>query len=592
MKLNELISNVIEGFLDSNTTQLLTEDQKKTIRNKIARAVAANLALDVNDEDVQRMTNEIWNSYVVHPIEGEKRQNNEITVINQNIERLIPYVIRYNRDGSERDGSEFYLNNSPRLHKSWENLIQAQRQNRQTKIWQDNEDLLHWNTKQAYNALSQQKEKEVAAQYNYSVYKVEDFNTPIEGLGVTVKELGSHTGGLGAVPLCYTQSYDTYSQYTNANRNNMYALLRDGWEKEPCEIGEDYPLDSYGLSIIFVIVSPNGSLEYNNVRWNHGPRGYSRNVDHIFSFNELHKIVGSNVIKQLNMSCNNNNNSIQLTYEVEQKLAQGEEFEDIFDKCVEILPTVCKVCYKGNYNAIDDELTLLSDIWFDWLDVINYGYRILAVKKDGKYNFMKTNGAFLWDKPVDEWFDNFPDEFREGFARIRIDTRRNLISLTGELLFPYDDIEKWPKRLGLFRNGVAAVKFDNGKRNYITKDRKYLWNKPMEEWFDFTDRIDDEYIYVEIDTSREYDSVCNIIRIDGTLVWDTENITEWLDFIDYDNIDNNFAVVTKNGESSYLNLIDGKLYKSKNKITEIRNIIRESVNKYLSENLLFKKYKK
>jgi len=560
-----LMESIKKNFL------LLTEDQKKTIRNKIARGIAAITQMDVASQKVQSLTDEVWNAYVVHPVEGEKRQNDEITVINQLIDRLIPYVLKQN------DSENYFISNNPRIHKSWENLIQTQRQNRKTQVWQDNENLLYWNTKQAYGSLK--SDPYFSGQYHYTVYKVEDYNTPIEGLGMTVTKLGKYTGGQGAVPLCYTQSQGTYNIYTNSNKFNMYALLRDGWQDEPCEIGEGYPLDSYGLSMIFVIVSPNGGIEYSNVRWNHGPKQYTRRVDNIFTIKQLAQIVGSYVVNQIGI--NNNINSTQLTYEVEDKLARGIDWLQIFQTCHRNWNNVYEVSYKGQQNIIDSEGILLSDIWFDRVQAMDDYF---IVKKENLYNLLRLDGTFIWNKPLDEWFTNEPLEFREGYTRIKVNGRANLLGKDGQLLLPYEDISQWPSRIGMMKNSLAVVGCDNGKRNFINREGKYIWNKPIEQWFDWTDRVDHftDYIYVE----REFDEdeFGNLLRLDGTLVWDKEDPHEWFDSVYYDDVyfmEKGFVKVQKNNKELMLSLTNGTLHtieeykKIQQQLNENTNLLTE-----------------
>ena len=55
-----------------------------------------------------------------------------------------------------------------------------------------------------------------------------------------------------------------------------------------------------------------------------------------------------------------------------------------------------------------------------------------VVELDGKYNFINTNGKLLYDT----WFDYIEDEFIDGFARVMVGNKYNLISEYGKLVLP------------------------------------------------------------------------------------------------------------------------------------------------------------
>ena len=516
-----ILLEVLNQYLSRNL--LLTEDQERTIRNKIARGVAAITNMDVASQEVQSMTDDIWNTYVKHPIEGEKRQNDEVWAINTVINRLIPYAVRSDEDG------KFFVNKSIRVKNAFENLIQSQRKEQKSKkqLWNNDESLHYWNVNKKYNDAIEASKEYKEGKYHYTVYKVEDYDTPIEGLGMTVTELGKYTGGKGAVPLCYTQGHSTYDSYTKNNAYDMYALLRDGWKDEQCEMDETtYPLDSYGLSIIFVIVNPNnGKIEFNNVRWNHGPERYNRSVDNIFSYKELRDIVGSDIMKQINTK-SAVDKELQLTHDIEEKLNdENIPLKDIFPTILYVNRDLYKVYVENCCNFINPETReLLSDIWFS--SVFDFKYGIVAeVLKDGKWNLFfkdgtlaidtedisqwfdgaKYLGRFLWfvsknnkfniyDMSKKEfvstiWFDNIMyDEYNiDSFIIVVCGKKFNLIGKNGLVI--KRPIEKWldnAKKLGNFINIVVNTDLKTNIVNYYN-------GLLSEEWFDMIDINPDLY---------------------------------------------------------------------------------------------------
>ena len=75
--------------------------------------------------------------------------------------------------------------------------------------------------------------------------------------------------------------------------NKVYCCLSNNWKNIKPEKNEGYPKDEYGLSMIFVFVSPEGELVNSNVRWNHGDGSFG-NVDNMFTKSELSELVGVN----------------------------------------------------------------------------------------------------------------------------------------------------------------------------------------------------------------------------------------------------------------------------------------------------------
>ena len=81
-----------------------------------------------------------------------------------------------------------------------------------------------------------------------------------------------------------------YDSYTSKGVNQLYLILRDGFESEPREAGPNTPYDSYGLSMMTVIVDPDGQMTQSTTRWNH-KNGSS---DSAFTPKQISEIIGRN----------------------------------------------------------------------------------------------------------------------------------------------------------------------------------------------------------------------------------------------------------------------------------------------------------
>ena len=81
-----------------------------------------------------------------------------------------------------------------------------------------------------------------------------------------------------------------YDQYTSHGVNQLYFILRDGFEKEPRVKGENAPYDSYGLSMMTVIVDPEGMMTQSTTRWNHE----NDSSDSAFTPKQISELIGRN----------------------------------------------------------------------------------------------------------------------------------------------------------------------------------------------------------------------------------------------------------------------------------------------------------
>ena len=89
---------------------------------------------------------------------------------------------------------------------------------------------------------------------------------------------------------CVTHSKEAFNNYTNNGICIFYFCLKDGFESIPEKIGENCPLDEYGLSMLAVCVDENGECKTVTCRWNHNNGGN----DNIMSTEELSRLLGVN----------------------------------------------------------------------------------------------------------------------------------------------------------------------------------------------------------------------------------------------------------------------------------------------------------
>lgn len=88
---------------------------------------------------------------------------------------------------------------------------------------------------------------------------------------------------------CITQESSYFSTYSEKHSNKIYFCLMDNFENIKANTSDDYPYDEYGVSMISVIISPNGKPKYITLRWNHklgapGDRSFDLDVDKFSNF--------------------------------------------------------------------------------------------------------------------------------------------------------------------------------------------------------------------------------------------------------------------------------------------------------------------
>lgn len=86
---------------------------------------------------------------------------------------------------------------------------------------------------------------------------------------------------------CIVQSEDAFDSYTINGINDLFLCLRDDYKEVKPTPGDGYPKDSYGLSIIAVIVDPDGNIASTTSRWNN-----TDEMDNLLTKAELAALTG------------------------------------------------------------------------------------------------------------------------------------------------------------------------------------------------------------------------------------------------------------------------------------------------------------
>ena len=305
---------------------------------------------------------------------------------------------------------------------------------------------------------------------SYNIVKINNFEE--------ASEYGKYT------PWCVTHEIKAFNDYTNNGICVFYFCLKDGFESIPEKIGENCPLDEYGLSMLAVCVDENGECKTITCRWNHDNGGN----DNIMSTEELSRLLGVNFYEVFKPSA-----LFKEKLEKALSLAKNGDFSG-FDKIYNFnkngfarfelnkeynfigVNGIAQVMLNDKWNFIDTNSNFLSKQWFDYVyDFDSDG--IAQVTLNGKCNFIDVNGKLL----SKQWFDDYIYEFKNGFAQVMLNGKCNLIDVNGKLLS-----KQWFDEIYGFKNGIAKVKL-NKKWNLIDVNGKLV----SKQWFDSYDEAYD-----------------------------------------------------------------------------------------------------
>ena len=406
---------------------------------------------------------------------------------------------------------------------------------------------------------------------------------------------------------CLTHMNDMFDSYTSDGINQIYFCLREGFESEPYDVGENAPLDDYGLSMLSIIVNEKGELAYCTTRWNHDNGG----TDSSMSAKEVSQVVGVNFYQVFKP----NNKWQNLIYEVKEKISRGVPYNDIFDNVGRFINEWALVELNRKHNFINTNGEFISDQWFDGASDFNDGYARVDLNR--KYNFIDTNREFI----SDQWF-NYAYNFKNGYARVVLNRKWNFINTKKEIVS-----DQWFDYVIDFYNGYARVKLD-GKINFINTNGEFVSNQCFENAGDFKDgcawvRLNGKFNFIntkgDIISDQCFDDICNFsngyarvelddkynfintngdiisdqwfdgasdfkdgyasVRINGKTNFINTNgdiiSDQWFDYVGAFN--NELAIVGLNGEYYTFNLQDGKIY-NMNENKQYNNMSKKKVN--------------
>ena len=313
-----------------------------------------------------------------------------------------------------------------------------------------------------------------------------------------------------------TNREQAFNDYTNNGICIFYFCLKDGFESIPEKIGENCPLDEYGLSMLAVCVDENGECKTITCRWNHANGGN----DNIMSTEELSRLLGVNFYEVFKPSTVFKEKLEKALSLAKKGDLSGFDYIDNFNK-----NGIARVVLNNKCNLIDTNGNFISKQWFDYIsDFVN---GIAKVKLNNKLNFIDVNGKLVYQ----QWFD-FIYGFENGIARVVLNKKCNLIDVNGKLVS-----QQWFDFIYGFENGIARVVLNN-KCNLIDTNGNLL----SKQWFDEIDNFDENGI-----ARVKLNDKWNLIDQNGKLL-----SKQWFDYISY--FKNGITKVILNNKYNFIDI--------------------------------------
>ena len=314
-----------------------------------------------------------------------------------------------------------------------------------------------------------------------------------------------------------------YDQYTSDGVNQLYFILRDGFEKEPRIKGKNAPYDSYGLSMMTVIVDPEGMMTQSTTRWNHE----HDSSDSAFTPKQISDIIGRNFYEVFKP----NTKFKDAVADALKRLRNGEPIVEIFDDVWVIDNGLYAVKLLNKYNMLTPQKAFKFQKWFD--NIWGFYEGIARVELNGKYSFISTNGELIGNGNL--WFD-YASGFDEGLAMVKLNSKYSLINTKGELI---GDGNLWFDVIWDFDEGLAKVRL-NGKYSFINTKGELIGTGNL--WFDNIWSFSEGFARVELNQKYSFINTKGELIGDGNL---------WFDFV-WDFKDG-FALVRLNWKYSFIN---------------------------------------
>lgn len=268
-------------------------------------------------------------------------------------------------------------------------------------------------------------------------------------------------------PWCVTYDIGNYRAYTG-DGSQFFFCLKKGFENVPEEMGEGCPLDEYGLSMVSVLMYPNGTAKLVTTRWNHEHDG--ENHYGLRTLEDIEKKLG--ISKSVFLS------SIAPEIEIDdikEILKNGINIDREFSTCFEKDDFRIIKYNKGNidlFNALNG-YDLLSDVWYTKYDSLNYALGIYMLSRmddaEGYVRNVFSPEGKIFPKDIPYAIKLF--DYNKGLYCIYTDRGKQNLVYKGNI---QPILPEFVDFIAPYVEGYALIR-DNGGINFMCENGEMLW---------------------------------------------------------------------------------------------------------------------
>lgn len=225
-----------------------------------------------------------------------------------------------------------------------------------------------------------------------------------------------------------------WDEYTANGRNQFYFCLRNDYKKVEKTQGETFPYDNYGMSMIAVSVSSDGTINSSTTRWNHGNNAN----DDMFSEIDLSKLLGLNFYT---IFLPNNKFERNINESVDKNKLRGLD----------------SLQYDIKYNeGLDDE-----DEGYYSYDIIGYDYFSDEIFREFDLSFDDLVNLLGWDLATEISSSEKDNGFLDGFRNSSVSDLNNVEEVNALAKEIFGENQYYP-----------------GQRGYLLTDGTFLYFGP------------------------------------------------------------------------------------------------------------------
>lgn len=287
---------------------------------------------------------------------------------------------------------------------------------------------------------------------------------------------------------CLTYDAGMYRMYTAGGQNKMYFCYLPDFKtiSKPEETNND-PLDNYGLSLICIIVKPNGTLRAGVTRWNHGNGGYDESI----SKELAEKLLG---VKKLSEVCPSN----KVNESNNNKYAESDQLK---------LCNVVKDLIENNWEEVKYDFqfrqALQKKISEDNIQLMCTNYSVSYIKTDNDdfsdFVSIKTDYP-LYNVSNNEDYDvEEPDEDDDEYeSHTEIVTYTSIYNIKSGKICAKNLLDTYYNKTDVLGNIIVSR--SDGLMNILTKDGNLLLNRFVDKVYGYSDKyacyIDNDKIFI------------------------------------------------------------------------------------------------